>query len=359
MSEFPPPPIDAEVDLTDFSFMPLDVRRLRDSKLAASADGEAFRCSVLLWCAAWHQLPAGSLPDDNVELATLAGFGRMVAQWKKVRAGALYGWEKCSDGRLYHSVVVEKANESWQSKLDLKYRRECDRLRKENKRRSENHEVALKIPSFEEWNSARRAHGIPADKPGFPADVPRKSSGDPPDSLLKGQGIEQKGQGRESESPPEDARPPETGDGAPAKPPDDEGGPTPRGDAGLPPVVPLPTAVVIDSFPYEQAIMADFPSGPDLPNPANWTAAIHNAHQLVSNGLATWPELVAAVRRYAAYWASNSAMVNVAAHNFFDRRKGNHWQQEWKPTATKAEKRLEGNLAAAAEAKRQLFGSTG
>ena len=27
----------------------------------------AFRAGVLLWCAAWHQVPAGSLPDDDVE----------------------------------------------------------------------------------------------------------------------------------------------------------------------------------------------------------------------------------------------------------------------------------------------------
>jgi hypothetical protein len=27
--------------------------------------------------------------------------------WKKVRAGALRGWVKCSDGRLYHPVVAE------------------------------------------------------------------------------------------------------------------------------------------------------------------------------------------------------------------------------------------------------------
>jgi hypothetical protein len=34
--------------------------------------------------------------------------------WKKVRAkGGLRGWIRCSDGRLYHPVVVEKAIEAW------------------------------------------------------------------------------------------------------------------------------------------------------------------------------------------------------------------------------------------------------
>ena len=109
----PPPPIGPEVDLTGFPFMPLHVRKLRDSRFAAISSGEAFRTGVLLWCAAWHQVPAASLPNDDVELANLAGFGRAVAEWLKVRDGALYGWREHSDGRLYHQVLVEAAHEAW------------------------------------------------------------------------------------------------------------------------------------------------------------------------------------------------------------------------------------------------------
>ena len=94
-------------DLSDFAYMELDVRRLRDSKFAAAAEGEAFRAGILLWCAAWHQVPAASLPDDDVELANLAGYGRVLKEWKKVRAAALHGFVKCADGRLYHPVVAE------------------------------------------------------------------------------------------------------------------------------------------------------------------------------------------------------------------------------------------------------------
>lgn len=188
MTAVQPPPISGEVDLTDFPFMPLDVRQLRDSRFASLADGEAFRCGVLLWCAAWHQLPAGSLPDDDVELANLAGFGRAVKEWKRVRDGALYGWEKCSDGRLYHRVVVEAAKNAWRSKLEQAYRRECDRLRKENKRRADNGEPKLPIPSFEDWN----AHRVPAESVtgsgGIPPDVQRNAKAGPPDSVLKGEG---------------------------------------------------------------------------------------------------------------------------------------------------------------------------
>ena len=69
MSEAPDPLVPAEVDLRDFGFMPLDVLRLRDSDLAALANGEEFKAAVLLWCAAWHQVPAASLPNDDRLLA--------------------------------------------------------------------------------------------------------------------------------------------------------------------------------------------------------------------------------------------------------------------------------------------------
>jgi hypothetical protein len=108
----PAPLVPADVDLRDFTFMPLDVVRLRDSKISAMVSGDEFRAAVLLWCASWHQKPASSLADDDVELAQLAGYGRVVGEWQKVRSGALHGWIKCNDGRLYHPVVAEKAIEA-------------------------------------------------------------------------------------------------------------------------------------------------------------------------------------------------------------------------------------------------------
>src|SRR3990167_1381965 len=113
-SGFPAPLVSEDVDLRDFRFMPLDVVRLRDSDVAALPDGDAFRAAVMSWCVSWHQQPAASLPDDDGILARLLGYGRDVAGWKAARGGgALHGWIKCSDGRLYHPVVAEKAIEAW------------------------------------------------------------------------------------------------------------------------------------------------------------------------------------------------------------------------------------------------------
>lgn len=110
------PLVPSEVDLRDFAYMPLDVLRLRDSDLAAEATDAEFRAAVMLWCASWHQLPSASLPDNDAVLTRLSGFGRDIEGWKSVRDGALRGWVKCDDGRLYHSVVAEKANEAWDQK---------------------------------------------------------------------------------------------------------------------------------------------------------------------------------------------------------------------------------------------------
>ncbi|WP_237479432.1 DUF1376 domain-containing protein [Lichenibacterium dinghuense] len=147
MSNLPAPFVPADVDLRHFPSMSIDVVRLRDSRFAASVSGEAFRCGLLLWCAAWHQVPAGTLPADDVELSALAGFGRALAAWREHREGALYGWVLCSDGRLHHRVLAEKAIEAWNSTLFHRWRKEVDRIRKENKVREERGLFPLENPA--------------------------------------------------------------------------------------------------------------------------------------------------------------------------------------------------------------------
>lgn len=116
----PAPPIPAEVDLRTFDDMPLDVRALRDSDTAAEVTDEAFRAAVMLWCSAWHQIPAASLPNDDQKLARLAGYGRDTRGWKRVREQALRGFQLCSDGRLYHLYMCAKAKKAFAKKNEQK-----------------------------------------------------------------------------------------------------------------------------------------------------------------------------------------------------------------------------------------------
>ena len=113
-----------DCDLQDFPFMPLQVARLRDSDLAATEHPEACWYAVLLWAASWHQVPAASLPDDELVLTRLCGLGRDVKTFRKHRAGALRGFVICTDGRLYHPVVAEQANAAWKEKLAYRDRKE-------------------------------------------------------------------------------------------------------------------------------------------------------------------------------------------------------------------------------------------
>lgn len=187
-----PPLTPPDCDLRDFAFMPLDVVRLRDSDLAMTAEPDEFRCAVLLWCASWHQVPAASLPDDDKVLAQYAGYGRVVKEWQKVREGALRGWVKCADGRLYHAVVAEKANEAWLAKLRQRLKTECARIKKHNER----HGTKVPFPEFEAWLEA----GCPVGQPLIvPSDNPAKSPGQtgdvPGEKQSKGQG-EGQGQGQ-------------------------------------------------------------------------------------------------------------------------------------------------------------------
>jgi hypothetical protein len=119
-----------DCDLTDFKFMPLEVARLKKSKewRAGRKKPEIAFYSINLWCASWHEIPAASLEDDDEVLAELAMCDEK--RWPKVKAEVMRKWIKCSDGRLYHPIVAEKANESWGSKLKQRKRTEVARQKK-------------------------------------------------------------------------------------------------------------------------------------------------------------------------------------------------------------------------------------
>lgn len=193
------PLVPANVDLRDFPYMPLDVVRLRDSRIVSHTTGEGFRCAVLLWCVSWHQVPAGSLPDDDVQLAAYAGFGRIVREWKKVRAEALHGWVLCDDNRWYHPTVAEKALEAWQTRLDQRWKTECARIKKAAQR-SESKPI---YPTFEQWHDHFQVTGLEQWRPNpVPGDneqpVPGTDGDGPGDVLGETASKGREGKGREA-----------------------------------------------------------------------------------------------------------------------------------------------------------------
>jgi len=166
-----------DADLQDFPFMLLHVARLRDSDLAAEAHPEACWYAVMLWAASWHQLPAGSLPNNDTVLARLCGLGRDLRTFKRHRADALRGFVVCDDGRLYHPVVAEQVVAAWESKRQQRWRSECARIKKANQRNG----TDLPIPTYEEFIGAH----VPAVSLGTTDPVPGDNDECPPGQSLQ------------------------------------------------------------------------------------------------------------------------------------------------------------------------------
>ena len=146
VDELPEPFIPIDTDVRDLDGFMLNVERLLASELWALSTGSEFKAAVTLWCRAWKQVPAGSLPDNERVLASFSGAGRY---WPKVREMALRGFVKCSDGRLYHKVLCDDARRAAAKKAEY---RERTRAATEARRRARDGERDV------ERDVARRAN---------------------------------------------------------------------------------------------------------------------------------------------------------------------------------------------------------
>ncbi|MGE0047513.1 MAG: DUF1376 domain-containing protein [Acidithiobacillus sp.] len=101
------PPIPDDSDLRSVRWFKLDIVSLLNSDFMQLASPEEFKAAFMLWTKSIHQVPAGSLPNDEAILAKLAGgYDYRRKSWQRIREMTLHGWELCSDGRLYHQAVA-------------------------------------------------------------------------------------------------------------------------------------------------------------------------------------------------------------------------------------------------------------
>jgi hypothetical protein len=114
----PDPLTPPSCDLRGLEDMPINVQWMRDMPVAANATGDEFRAAILLMFASWHQCPSGSLPNDDQQLVFLAGCGRRVKGFLKIKERALSGWILCSDNRWYHPVIAKVVLRAWSQKQD-------------------------------------------------------------------------------------------------------------------------------------------------------------------------------------------------------------------------------------------------
>lgn len=139
MADFPSPLTPQECDLRGMDWMPLHGNRLIGSDFEALASDAEYRAAHKLWWSAWQQqVPAASLPDDDRVLAYLAGCGRDIKAWGKIKKMALHNFVKCSDGRLYHTFLAPEAIKAFANRKRSENKREADKERltkwRENKK---------------------------------------------------------------------------------------------------------------------------------------------------------------------------------------------------------------------------------
>jgi hypothetical protein len=111
-----------EIDLAGYEYMPLLGDKLFSSDFYAEATAEEFRAALTLWWAAWRQVPAGTLPNNDVVLASLAGYGRDVKAWLDVKPMALHGFAGAGDGRLRHTLLCQQAKIAFEKRVTTKKR---------------------------------------------------------------------------------------------------------------------------------------------------------------------------------------------------------------------------------------------
>ena len=111
----------------------LNTERLMSSELAALYGNEIIGAALMLWCRAWKQRPAASLPDDD---KVNSAFARLpLARFRKLKDGVMHGFVKCSDGRLYHPVLAAEATKAYEKKIAFQKRRATDAQRLNNWRK--------------------------------------------------------------------------------------------------------------------------------------------------------------------------------------------------------------------------------
>lgn len=104
--------------------MPFEVQYWRDSNLALSTSDEEFRAGIMLAWASWHQIPAASLPNNDIILMAMSGMGRKapIEDWVRIKSAVLQDWVLCTDDRYYHPRIAQRALNAWAGRT--KFRRD-------------------------------------------------------------------------------------------------------------------------------------------------------------------------------------------------------------------------------------------
>lgn len=133
MTDTRPAPYPADTRAKGWRFE-LDYERIEQSgtwaaAMTAALEGLPLARPLLLamWYAAWKQVPCGSLPADDREMAGAIGIPSSVfAEYRDV---LLRGWWLADDGRLYHDTIVRRVIEMMGKRRSDADRKAAERAR--------------------------------------------------------------------------------------------------------------------------------------------------------------------------------------------------------------------------------------
>lgn len=166
MSELPEPLTPPDCDCTDLDGFMMNVERLMASELVALSSHAAVGAALFLWCRAWKQLPAASLPDDD---RVLAAFARLpLKSFQKIKSEVMRGFVKCNDGRLYHAFLSAEARRAFDRKMAFRNKRDAEAKRlkdwRENKNETRTKRVRNAYDDDDETRTERVSYGKDRDR---------------------------------------------------------------------------------------------------------------------------------------------------------------------------------------------------
>jgi hypothetical protein len=114
MTDLPAPLVPDDCDMSGNTWFPLHLDRLDKSRWWKRASHLARSVNIDLWKAAYREVPAGSIEDDDFILADIARFGMDVDAFRAVKAEIMEPWTLCSNNRWYHPTLCEVVLKTWE-----------------------------------------------------------------------------------------------------------------------------------------------------------------------------------------------------------------------------------------------------
>ena len=117
----PAPLVPAGVDVASAEGCMLSLRDLRDSDWMRQLDLAERGVALALHLEAMRGFPSGTLPDNDVLLASYVGLSvREVGIFQEMKKRVMRGWFRCSDGRWHHHDRARTGLEIWIGRLEVR-----------------------------------------------------------------------------------------------------------------------------------------------------------------------------------------------------------------------------------------------